>query len=181
MMESFDIQDADTKNSLILICKTDLKMNQALDTSDIESYQKLSKVSNDLRKSAKFTAAQNKEQNNDFVDSIGELVAYCEKNGGVIPKYEISTPQDIVDIVIKDLKGYTKDLIYEDKSLAKQVEDYLKKIEISKQMKQDQKEAKAAGLDAVEVNDEDFTDYMDSLQEQKNIDAETLNESFGDE
>ena len=181
MMESFDIQDADTKNSLILICKTDLKMNQALDTSDIESYQKLSKVSNDLRKSAKFTAAQNKEQNNDFVDSIGELVAYCEKNGGVIPKYEISTPQDIVDIVIKDLKGYTKDLIYEDKSLAKQVEDYLKKIEISKQMKQDQKEAKAAGLDTVEVSDEDFTDYMDSLQEQKNIDAETLNESFGDE
>lgn len=30
MMESFDIQDADTINSLILICKTDLKMNQAI-------------------------------------------------------------------------------------------------------------------------------------------------------
>ena len=37
-------------------------MNQALDAGDIEGYQKLSKVSESLRKSAKFTAAQNKEQ-----------------------------------------------------------------------------------------------------------------------
>ena len=28
MMASFDIQDADTKNTLILLCKTNLKMNQ---------------------------------------------------------------------------------------------------------------------------------------------------------
>ena len=181
MMQSFDIQDADTMNTLILICKTDLKMNQALDTADIEGYQKLSKVSNDLRKSAKFTAAQNKEQNSDFVDSVGELVAYCEKNGGIIPKYEITTPQDVIDVVIQDLKNYTKDLIYEDKSLAKQIEDYLKKVEIAKQMKVDQEEAKAAGLDTVEINDEDYVEYEDALQEQRDIDAETLNESLGDE
>lgn len=180
-MQSFDIQDADTMNTLIHICKTDLKMNRAIDMEDIESYQKLSKVSNDLRKSAKFTAAQNKEQGNDFIDSVGELVAYCEKNGGAIPKYEINTPQDVIDVVIQDLKNYTKDLIYEDKSLAKQIEDYLKKIEIAKQMKEDQKEAKKAGLDVVEIDDEDYVDYEDSLQEQRDADAETLNESFGDE
>ena len=181
MMQSFDIQDADTMNTLILICKTDLKMNQALDTADIEGYQKLSKVSNDLRKSAKFTAAQNKEQNSDFVDSIGELVSYCEKNGGIIPKYEITSPQDVIDTVIQDLKNYTKDLIYEDKSLAKQIEDYLKKVEIAKQMKIDLKEAKEAGLDAIEIKDEDLVDYEDSLQEQREQDAEMLNESLGDE
>lgn len=181
MMQSFDIQDADTMNTLILICKTDLKMNQALDTADIEGYQKLSKVSNDLRKSAKFTAAQNKEQNADFVDSIGELVAYCEKNGGIIPKYEITTPQDIIDTVIQDLKSYTKDLIYEDKSLAKQIEDYLKKVEIAKQMKIDLQEAKNVGLESVEIKDEDYIDYEDSLQEQREQDAEMLNESLGDE
>ena len=181
MMQSFDIQDADTMNTLIHICKTDLKMNRAIDMEDIESYQKLSKVSNDLRKSAKFTAAQNKEQGNDFIDSVGELVAYCEKNGGAIPKYEINTPQDVIDVVIQDLKNYTKDLIYEDKSLAKQIEDYVKKIEIAKQMKEDQKEAKKAGLDVVEIDDEDYVDYEDSLQEQRDADAETLNESFGDE
>ena len=180
-MESFDIQDADTKNTLIHICKTDLKMNRAIDTEDIESYQKLSKVSNDLRKSAKFTAAQNKEQSNDFVDSVGELVAYCEKNGGIIPKYEIDIPQDVIDTVIQDLKNYTKDLIYEDKSLAKQIEDYLKKIEITKQMKLDQQEAKKAGLEAIEIDDQDHIDYQNSLEQQKELDAEMLNESSGDE
>ena len=65
MMDSFDIQDADTINTLILICKTNLKMNQFLDQGDIEGFQKISKVSENLRKSAKFTAAQNKEQKED--------------------------------------------------------------------------------------------------------------------
>ena len=181
MTESFDIQDADSINTLILICKTNLKMNQYLDSGDIEGYQKLSKVSNDLRKSAKFTAAQNKEQNNDFVDSVGELVAYCEKNGGAIPKYEITTPQDVIDTVIQDLKNYTKNLIYEDKSLAKQIEDYLKKVEIAKQMKMDQEEAKNKGTDVIEIKDEDYIEYEESLQEQRKIDAETTNKESGDE
>ena len=181
MTESFDIQDADSINTLILICKTNLKMNQYLDSGDIEGYQKLSKVSNDLRKSAKFTAAQNKEQNNDFVDSVGELVAYCEKNGGAIPKYEITTPQDVIDTVIQDLKNYTKNLIYEDKSLAKQIEDYLKKVEIAKQMKMDQEEAKNKGTDVIEIKDEDYIEYEESLQEQRKIDAEITNKESGDE
>ena len=30
MINSFDIQDADTKNTLVLICKTLLKMNEAI-------------------------------------------------------------------------------------------------------------------------------------------------------
>jgi hypothetical protein len=86
-MNSFDIQDADSKNTLIFICKTYLKMNQAIDCGDVEGYQKLSRVYDALRKSAKFTAAQNKEEKADFIDSVGELVAYCEKNGGKIPRY----------------------------------------------------------------------------------------------
>jgi len=61
MMNSFDIQDADTINTLILICKTNLKMNQAIDCGDMDGYQKLTRVYDSLRKSAKFTAAQKKE------------------------------------------------------------------------------------------------------------------------
>lgn len=124
----------------------------------------------------KFTAAQNKDQKGDFVDSVGELVAYCEKNGGAIPRYQITTPLDIIDKIISDLKNYTKELIYEDKSLAKQIEDYLKKIEISKQMKADQEEAKAAGQEVVEIEDNDFIDYQEHLQQQQEIDKQTLEE-----
>jgi hypothetical protein len=56
MKKSFDIQDADSENTLILLCKTNLKANQAIDCGDIEGYQKLAKVAESLRKSAKFTA-----------------------------------------------------------------------------------------------------------------------------
>ena len=41
MTNSFDIQDADSMNTLILICKTNLKMNQYLENGDIEGFQKL--------------------------------------------------------------------------------------------------------------------------------------------
>lgn len=175
MMNSFDIQDADTINTLMFICKTKLKMNQALDSADIEGFQKLSKVYNDLRKSAKFTAAQNKEEKKDFVDCVGNLVAYCEKEGGAIPKYELKTDLDIVDTVINDLKRYTKDLIYEDKALASQIENYLKKREISEEQKKDRKEAKALGFDSVQLKDEDYQNYYENIEEEKNKDKNTLN------
>jgi len=87
MMNSFDIQDADSKNTLIFICKTLLKMDQAIDCGDVDGYQKLSRVYDSLRKSMHVTAAQNKEDKKDFIDSVGQLVAYCEKNGGAIPRY----------------------------------------------------------------------------------------------
>lgn len=175
MMNSFDIQDADTINTLMFICKIKLKMNQALDSADIEGFQKLSKVYNDLRKSAKFTAAQNKEEKKDFVDCVGNLVAYCEKEGGAIPKYELKTDLDIVDTVINDLKRYTKDLIYEDKALASQIENYLKKREISEEQKKDRKEAKALGFDNVQLKDEDYQNYYENIEEEKNKDKNTLN------
>lgn len=175
MMKSFDIQDADTINTLKMLCKTNLKANQAIDMGDIEGYQKLSKVYNDLRKSAKFTAAQNKEEKDEFVDCVGELVAYCEKEGGRIPKYKIETPRDIIDEVINDLKGYTRDLIYEDKSLAKQIEDHLKKIEIANQMKEDKELAKQQGKENVEIEIQDYEDHFNSIMEQKEIDRQLLN------
>ena len=172
MMNSFDIQDADTENTLILICKTNLKMNQALDCGDVDGFQKLSRVSESLRKSAKFTAAQNKEEKGDFVDSVGALVAYCEKNGGKIPRYDINADPDIVDKVIDDLKSYTKSLITEDRALARQIEDYLKKREIMEEQKQDLMAAKAKGLEAYELNDEDYNDYFEAINKEQTIDNE---------
>jgi uncharacterized protein (DUF608 family) len=138
-------------------------------------------VYDSLRKSAKFTAAQNKEQKSEFVDCVGNMVAYCEKNGGQIPKYEIKVDQDIVDTVIKDLKAYTKSLIYEDKSLAKQIEDYLKKREISEQQKKDREEA-ASRNEEVTVSDEDIAYNLERIANEREIDQdEYYDESDGEE
>ena len=168
MTESFDIQDADTVNTLILICKTNLKMNQYLDSGDIEGFQKISKVSESLRKTAKFTAAQNKDDKDEYVDSIGELISMCEKEG-YIPRYVTDVPQDKVDATLKDMNDYVKKLVTQDLGFGQQIEDALKKIQIQKEMEEsfDQE---------VELTDNDFEEYHNAIEEQKRIDNEEMSD-----
>lgn len=174
MTESFDIHDADSKNALIFICKTNLKMNQALDQGDVQGYQKLSRVYDTLRKSAKFTAAQNKEDKAGFINSVGQLVAYCEKQKGQIPRYQIDTPQDIIDKTIQDLKEYNKSLIYQDTALARQIEDYIREAKAAAEKRKDQKQAKEKGLEAPELSDEDLLAYKDFLRKEKEATDEEM-------
>lgn len=175
MMDSFDIQDADTKNTLILLCKTTLKANQSLDAGDIEGFQKLSKVQESLRKSAKFTAAQNKEKKDDFIDCVGELVALCEKEG-FIPRFATDIPQDKVDITLKDMQNYTKKLVTQDLGFGQQIEDALKKIQLQKEL-----EAKADANEPEQLSSEDYENYFNEVELQKEQDINTLNEEGGDE
>ena len=174
MTESFDIQDADTVNTLILICKTNLKMNQSLDIGDVEGFQKLSKVSESLRKSAKFTAAQNKEQKNDFVDSVGELVAMCERDG-FIPRFETDVPQDKVDLTLKDMENYLYKLVTQDLGFGQQIEDALKKIQIQKEMNENVEDI-LEDDDPTTLIDQDYEEFYNSVNEQKEQDK-----TLGDE
>lgn len=166
MTESFDIQDADTINTLILICKTNLKMNQYLDSGDIEGFQKISKVSESLRKTAKFTAAQNKDDKDEYVDSVGELIAMCERDG-FIPRYVTDIPQDKVDATLKDMNDYVKKLVTQDLGFGQQIEDALKKIQIQKEMEESFDQD-------VELDDNDFEEYHNAIEEQKQLDEEKL-------
>lgn len=166
MTESFDIQDADTINTLILICKTNLKMNQYLDSGDIEGFQKISKVSESLRKTAKFTAAQNKDDKDEYVDSVGELISMCERDG-FIPRYVTDIPQDKVDATLKDMNDYVKKLVTQDLGFGQQIEDALKKIQIQKEMEESFDQD-------VELDDNDFEEYHNAIEEQKQLDEEEL-------
>ena len=69
---------------------------------DIEAAQKMIKMYDVLMKSGKFTAAQNKAENGEAVDSISELVAMCEQEG-FIPRYYTDGQQDKVDRTLQDL------------------------------------------------------------------------------
>lgn len=169
MTESFDIQDADTINTLKLICKTNLKMNQALDMGDLDGYQKLSRVSDALRKSAKFTAAQNKENKNDFVDSVGELVEMCEREG-FIPRFATDIPQDKVDLTLKDMNEYLHKLVTQDLGFGQQIEDALKKIQIQKEMNEAEAAAETDG--GAELEDEDYAAFIEEMEAQKDADLD---------
>lgn len=171
MTQSFDIQDADTINTLILICKTNLKMNQAIDIGDLDGFQKLSRVSESLRKSAKFTAAQNKEEKNDFVDSVGELVSMCEREG-FIPRFPTDIPQDKIDLTLKDMNAYVHKLVTQDLGFGQQIEDALKKIQIQKEMNEAEENRPLDDYEPEELVDEDYEEFYSSIEEQKQQDAE---------
>lgn len=181
MKESFDIQDADSENTLILLCKTNLKANQAIDCGDIEGFQKLSKVSESLRKSAKFTAAQNKEQKGDFVDSIGQLIAICERDG-FIPRFATDIPQDKVDMTLRDMNEYVRKLVTQDLGFGQQIEDSLKKIMLQNEMNREADARQAEEGDdydpyaPTELNDEDIVDYYDEIMNQRISDKNIYDE-----
>ena len=169
MTDSFDIQDADTISTLILICKTNLKMNRAIDEGDLEGFQKLSKVSESLRKSAKFTAAQNKDKKENYVDSVGELITMCERDG-FIPRFATDIAQDKVDATLQDMNNYVRKLVTQDLGFGQQIEDAIKKIQIQQEMQQDLESGNT------EVDDEDFEEFYEEIAAQKELDEMTLNE-----
>jgi len=156
MMESYDIQGAGHEDTLKLVCKTSLKSNQLLDMGDVEGAQKMVKMYDMLMKSGKFTASQNKAENGEYVDSVSEIVAMCEKDG-FIPRFYTDVPQDKVDRTIQDFQKYTRTLVTEEMNLGNLIENAVKQIQLDKE-KEEIRDADAAGDDdafEAELFDED--------------------------
>ena len=180
MMASYDIQGAGHIDTLKLVCKTSLKANQLIDIGDIEGFQKMSKVYDSLMKSGKFTAAQNKAESGEFVDSIGELIEMCEKQG-YIERYYVESPKDRVDLTIADMQRYTRTLIEEETNLPVMVEKALR--EIDKEDKDNAANTESEIVDDIEISlddleqtlkDKDFEDFEDFLDEEAAADADYL-------
>lgn len=191
MMESYDIQTAGHKDTLKLICKTSLKANQLIDMGDIEGYQKMSKVYDTLMKSGKFTAAQNKAATGEYVDSISELVALCEKDG-FIPRYYTDGPQDKVDRTLQDLQNYTRTLVTEEMNLGNLIENAIKQIQIDKEKEADMTAEAASDEDAFDASlfgegeesilaDEDFAALRDLEEQAEEDDNDFLQGLLGED
>ena len=180
MMASYDIQGAGHIDTLKLVCKTSLKANQLIDIGDIEGFQKMSKVYDSLMKSGKFTAAQNKAETGEFIDSIGELIELCEKEG-YIERYYVESPKDRVDLTIADMQRYTRTLIEEETNLPIMVEKALR--EIDKEDKDNAANTESNIIDDIDLSledleatlkDQDFTDFEDFLDEEAAADDDYL-------
>ena len=180
MMASYDIQGAGHIDTLKLVCKTSLKANQLIDIGDIEGFQKMQKAYDSLMKSGKFTANQNKSENGDFVDSIGELIEMCEKQG-YIEKFYIDSPNDKVDLTIADMQRYTRTLIEEETNLSLMVEKALREnekedTENSKNNESDIIDDLDISLEEIEktLKDQDYVDFEEFLENETLTDFENL-------
>lgn len=180
MMESYDIQSAGHIDTLKMICKTSLKANQLLDMGDIDGAQKTIKMYDMLMKSGKFTAAQNKTDSGNAVDSISELIAMCERDG-FFPRYYVDGPQDKVDRTLQDLQKYTRTLVTEEMNLGNLIESAVRQIQLDKE-KEAMRDADAAGDDdafEAELFDEDekaFLQDEDFQQLKELVDDEAMDD-----
>lgn len=152
MMNSYDIQSAGDINTLKLACKASLKANQLLDLGDIEGAQKAGKMYDTFMKAGKWTAQQNKTEENELVDSIGELVAICERDG-FIPKFYTDGPKDKADRVLQDMQKYAKDLVENESGLSIMMERALTQIE------EEEMRIKAAAEMGEEADEEAMFNY----------------------
>ena len=107
---------------------------------------------------------KNKAETGDFVDSIGELIELCEKQG-YIERYYIESPKDRVDLTIADMQRYTKTLVEEETNLSIMVEKALRDIE-----KED--EANAENTEDMIIDDIDLSleDLERTLKDQDYVD-----------
>ena len=179
--------NVDREDTLKKICKTSLKMDEALDVGDTQSYQKLASVYDQLRKAGKFTEVQNKEEQERYLDSVGELVALCEREGGPIKEFvdPDEYPQDKVDFTIKDLKSYNYNLATNELNLSDLIQTYIDKLDKAEQSGNDidlnkglitSKEEEA---EEDTLSDQEAIDFQDYLDNEIERDAQMLLDSFG--
>lgn len=168
----------DRKEALKQICKLAIKMDQALECGDTNAYKSLQSAQDALRKSAKFTEVQNKEESAGYLDSIGELVRLCERKKGAIPQipWPDDYPEDKIDFCIKDMKQYNYNLVTKELGLGNLIESYIEKLEA-----QEKDRAANAELDdsfilsekdeeAIAVTDqeaEEFANYLENEIEEE--------------
>lgn len=178
--QEYDL-NVDREEVLKKMCKTSLKMDEALDAGDVTGYKNLAAVFDQLRKSGKFTEAQNKEDRQQVLSSIGELVALCEQEGGIIhalPQYDPDQyPQDKIDFTLKDLKSYTYSLVSNELGLGDLIESYIEKLE---QAESDSVDINAGLVTSAEeeasdeLTDEEAEEWQGFLENEVEAEAEML-------
>ena len=173
--------NTDREEVLKKMCKTSLKMDECLDVGDLTGYKNLAGVFDQLRKGGKFTEAQNKEDRQQVLSSIGELVRLCEQEGGIIPNLPQfdpdQYPQDKIDFTIKDLKAYNYALVSEELGLGDLIESYIEKLEKAENSEIDLNAGLVTSAEEAEaetLTDEEAEDWGNFIDNEIEAEAEAL-------
>lgn len=163
----------DREETLRQICKVSLKLDQAIDSGEYTDSSKLSVMLDSLRKSAKFTEVQNKEEKGSYVSSVGQLVAEVERLGGIIPTGTVGVdyPKDKIDITLEDNQRYLYNLVKNEGGLGNLIESYIQKLD----------QAKAIEAKNQAAKEEDEEDYSEYIEAQVQKEAEEMFAGFDEE
>ena len=176
-MEKFSITTPAHEDTLRKLAKCSLKLEQLIDISDIDGAQKMQKMYDSLMRSGNFTAVQNKQDDENKLQSIGELVLMCEKDG-FMPRFYTDKPEDKIDLSILDMQNFTRDLVENETDIGTLIDNAVKQIQKDKDNEEDaaeeDKDSDVALFeeDSVKYLTEDdytdFNDFEDKLAEEDN-------------
>lgn len=175
--------NVDREETVKKICKISLKMDQALDTGDIKTAKDYGSIYDQLRKSGKFTESQKKEEAKRELDSIGELVKFVEREGGIIPQFEspIEYPKDKIDFIIKDIQNYINNLVKDDLGLGNIIESYIEKMQKEKIETVEDIMNKGFNSENETLNEKDVAEFADFQASEIEKEAKALLDSFEEE
>lgn len=178
--------NVDREEVLKKMCKTSMKMDESLDAGDVSSYKNLAGVFDQLRKSGKFTEAQNKEKEEKYLDTIGELVRLCEEEKGPIinnlPDPD-EYPMDIIDYSIKDLKAYNFNLFAGEPHIQDMIETFIDKYEKAEQAEKNLEDdfiTSEEDLLKHKLTDQEAADYQRFIESEIEADTKALLKELGE-
>lgn len=148
ILQSQNVVGALNEDQALKLCKISLviedKIRAGTDFSkDLKAYDELAKLSN--------LTPKNVKEANEF-DSFGEVFAYMEKTGTVLPYYD-NVVKDEVDYTIKNIKNWLKYLYVNETGVGDEIDERIKNLKL------------AAELEDDEFDEQDFRRYMKSVDE----------------
>ena len=101
----------------------------------------------------------------------------CERQG-FIPRYATDIPQDKVDVTLKDMNAYIKKLVTQDLGFGQQIEDSIKKLQIQKEMREQDDGFAFEDEEDDGLRDQDYAEFYEDVEEQKQKDMKVI---YGEE
>ena len=155
LLLSQNVVGALNEDQALKLCKISLviedKIRSGIDfTKDLKAYDELAKLAN--------LTPKNVKEANEF-DSFGEVFAYMEKTGTVLPYYD-NVARDEVDYTIKNMKNWLRYLYVNETGVGDEIDQRIENLKT------------AAALEDDDFDEKDFRQYM------KHVDEDEEDEEF---
>ena len=148
LLLSQNVVGALNEDQALKLCKISLliedKIKAGIDFSkDLKGYDDLAKLAN--------LTPKNVKEASEF-DSFGEVFAYMEKTGTVLPYYD-NVARDEVDYTIKNMKNWLRYLYVNETGVGDEIDERIKNLKM------------AAELEGDDFDEKDFRHYMKTIDE----------------